>query len=64
LGVLESDNWKFIIHSHIITYGNAADTSITENIRDEIETMWNEPEAIIKIHRTLYPVIFKITGSF
>ncbi len=44
-----------IIHSHIITYGHAADAAITAMIREEIETMWNEPEAELKIRRTRNP---------
>src|SRR5215210_6445459 len=46
-----------IIKSHIITYGNAADEKVTESIRDEIETMWNEPKGI------LFSVNFRITAS-
>jgi hypothetical protein len=49
------------IHSHIITYGNAADELVTEQMRDEIETMWNEPAAIITIHHTDLTVRFHIT---
>ena len=36
-------NHQLLIHSHIITYGNAVGPAITEYIREEIETMWNEP---------------------
>ncbi len=55
---------KLIIHSHIITYGNAADEAITEQMREEIETMWNEPEAIIFIHSKAIVVSFSITAEF
>ncbi|MBS1745913.1 MAG: peptidase M10 [Bacteroidetes bacterium] len=51
------------IHSHIITYGDAADEKYTENIRYEIETMWNEPQAIISIRGIDYRVVFKITAE-
>lgn len=50
------------IHSHIITYGDAADENLTENIRTEIETMWNEPQATIVIKKIPLRVIFHITA--
>jgi hypothetical protein len=49
------------IHSHIITYGNAADDVITQRISDEIETMWNEPNGIIMIDDTSFQIVFRIT---
>jgi hypothetical protein len=51
------------IHSHIITYGNAADTILTERIRDEIETMWNEPNAILTIYDESFQIVFRITAE-
>lgn len=48
------------IVSHIITYGNASTPGLTEQIRDEIETMWNEPRAYISFDRDNYLVEFKI----
>lgn len=38
MGSAEPDNQQLIIFPHIITYGNAADTSVTENMREKIET--------------------------
>jgi len=52
-----------IISSHIITYGNAADAGITERIRAEIETMWNEPKAAVVIKGTPFTVKFYITAE-
>lgn len=63
MGEAELVRNKIIIHSHIITYGNAADEILTEQIRDEIETMWNEPKAIIDIHNKEYSVEFRITSE-
>ena len=51
------------INSHIITYGNAADEKITESIRDEIETMWNEPKGKVFINGIEYQVQFSITSE-
>lgn len=63
MGSVEILNDQFLICSHIITYGNASTPEITEQMRDEIETMWNEPEGIIKFDGSLLRVIFKITAS-
>jgi hypothetical protein len=64
MGTAEIVPQQIIIHSHIITYGNAADPAITENIRDEIETMWNEPKGMIEWKGRELTVAFKITASF
>ena len=64
MGTAEPDNQQLIILSHIITYGNAADPSVTENMREEIETMWNEPKAVLKFDDKELTVVFKITSSF
>jgi hypothetical protein len=55
---------RLIIHSQIVTYGHAADEALTELIREEIETMWNEPEAMIFIDERGILVSFVITASF
>lgn len=54
---------KLVIHSHIITYGNAADELITEMMRDEIETMWNEPIGMITLDNKEVLVEFAITAA-
>lgn len=65
MGEVELDNYHNVItiKSHIITYGNAADEKITEAIREEIETMWNEPKGIAYIKRISFIVIFRITAE-
>lgn len=55
---------RVLVRSHIITYGDAADEELTELIRSEIETMWNEPKGRIKIRGTLYLVTFLITAEW
>jgi hypothetical protein len=52
-----------IINSHIICYGNAANEILTEQIREEIETMWNEPQGQVKIDDELLYVRFIITAQ-
>ena len=50
------------IHSNIIIYGNAASPALAELIRDEIETMWNEPGGIFEIKKNKFSVLFKINA--
>jgi hypothetical protein len=64
MGIIEYTNNQLIIHSHIITYGNAADPEITESIREEIETMWNEPNATVELKEKRMQVVFRISASF
>jgi hypothetical protein len=65
MGEVELENSRQLyIHSHIITYGHAATPELTEQIRDEIETMWNEPQALITIQSIPLMVRFKITAEF
>jgi hypothetical protein len=52
-----------LISSHIVTYGNAADAVLTERMRDEIETMWNEPRATVLLHDQPCLVQFRITAQ-
>ncbi len=65
MGVAELDTGKneLIIQSHIITYGNTADKIITEHIRFEIESMWNEPSALIDFDNLTLHLHFKITAE-
>ncbi|HEY1115340.1 MAG TPA: peptidase M10 [Chitinophagaceae bacterium] len=51
------------INSHIITYGNRADEALTEQLREEIETMWNEPRGTVELEGRTYSVQFHITGE-
>ena len=60
---IEQSNQTITISSHIITYGDAADEAVTESIRSEIETMWNEPEGMIYLKGIPYQVTFRITAE-
>src|SRR5436190_11022329 len=65
MGTAEIDinHHQLIIYSNIITYGNASNPEITESIRDEIETMWNEAEGSLMFDRLKLNVVFK-TNAF
>ena len=52
-----------IIHSHIILYGNAAYDELAAEICEEIESMWNEPKALIGIRDREYMVSFRISAE-
>ena len=58
-----SDKKTLLICSHLITYGHAADEAVTEQIRDEIETMWNEPQGRVVLNNEAYTVQFRITAE-
>jgi hypothetical protein len=60
---LHTQQGILMIRSHIITYGNAADEMITEQIRSEIETMWNEPAAVIEMGSRTVRVQFEVTAQ-
>jgi hypothetical protein len=64
MGIAELAEQQLIISSHIITYGNAAGTAITEQMRDEVETMWNEPAAVLMLDDSTFTAVFNITASF
>lgn len=61
---IDINNKTLTIRSHIITYGNAADAAVTELMRSEIETMWNEPQATVPVNKTPLRVIFSITAEW
>src|SRR6266540_1275883 len=60
---INSNNHTITISSHIITYGNEATEEVTERMRKEIETMWNEPNAFIYLHNNHYRIFFRITSE-
>jgi hypothetical protein len=63
MGEAEIISNKVVIHSHIITYGNAANDVVTERIRTEIENMWNQPAGTITIQGSVVRVVFHITAE-
>lgn len=64
MGSAEIISGQVIIYSHIITYGNAATAELTELIRDEIETMWNEPGAHVLLDGRTCTVGFRISAAY
>ena len=64
MGSAEIISGQLIIYSHIITYGNAATAELTEMIRDEIETMWNEPGAHVVLDGRTCTIGFRISAAY
>jgi hypothetical protein len=64
MGILSIIENTLLLHSHIITYGNASSLEITERIREEIERMWNEPNGRVLVHDREYTLIFRITAEW
>jgi len=64
MGEVELDihHRQIIIYSNIITYGNAAEPIVTESIREEIETMWNEPSFTFPFENSFFQILFKINA--
>lgn len=54
---------KIIVSSHIITYGNATDEKVTALMREEIETMWNEPKGMGYLKGNNFVVSFNISAE-
>ena len=61
---LDIHHKQLIIYSNITIYGNAAKSEITASIGEEIETMWNEPQASLKLNNSWFDVRFKINAWF
>jgi hypothetical protein len=64
MGEIELDlhHHCLIIHSNIIIYGNAATAELAEQIRGEIETLWNEPAGKVHFKENIFTVSFKINA--
>jgi hypothetical protein len=60
MGIIEIDQSAKQLHLHawIITYGNAATDALTQQIAEEIETMWNEADGRISLKGTEYQLLF------
>lgn len=66
MGEAEIDAYHrtILITSHIITYGNAADEAVTRSIREEIENLWNEPQAVLNLKGEPFLILFAITAEY
>lgn len=60
---LDYSRKQLIIYSNLIFYGNAAEEVLAEQLRDEVETLWNEPQAVVLVESTPMTLRFRITAS-
>src|SRR5689334_20641026 len=63
MGLAELDDIEMIIYSHLVIYGNASSPLLAGMMRDEIESMWNEPAATIPIDHKQISVRFRISAE-
>ncbi len=59
---LDTNSKQLFIHSNILLYGGMATQELTNQCREEIESMWNEPKGLVKIAGEVYTVVFVIRG--
>lgn len=60
---INTDNYSITLYSHLIIYGDSATEELSERIRAEIETMWNDPEGNILWKGNPYLLRFVITAE-
>jgi hypothetical protein len=60
---LQPEKGQLIIHSHFNFYGSAATSGLAAQLREETETLWNEPRAQVHWKDHLFTVNFRITAS-
>jgi hypothetical protein len=61
---IETAGHVLTIISHLVCYGAAGDPVLTEQIREEIETMWNEANGRILLNNESFQVRFHITAEW
>jgi hypothetical protein len=64
MGTAEIQQQQLLIESTIISYGNAASQELTLLMREEIETLWNEPGTWIMIDDYFVQVVFRISAEY
>lgn len=60
---LDTERKQLLIRSHFIFYGSAATTELAEQLRTEVETLWNEPEAEVALQDTRFAINFRISAA-
>ncbi len=65
MGILELDPHRLHIYirAHIYLYGEAIDEALARRLEDEINSMWNEPRALVWMNRNPYLVLFQVGVS-
>lgn len=61
---LDYSKKQLLIHSHIVVYGGASDAALAEQVRAEIEDLWNEPQGEVELDALRLSVRFRITAEW
>ena len=61
IATLQPDKNQVLISSKLYLYGSEANQEIGERIIEEINRMYNEPNAIVNVARKLLRVVFDIS---
>lgn len=61
---LHTSSHQLVIHSIFYFYGDAAGERLSLQIASDIESVWNEPRARIRIRANWYEVTFRIEGHY
>lgn len=64
MGEVELQGSTILLHARIITYGGASDPEVTERMRREMETLWNEPAASVFLNKRAWRVHFNISAEW
>ncbi len=64
MGTIELDKAgrQLLIHSNLLLYGSLATEALALQCSEEVETLWNEPQAAIQLGGEPYRVVFIIRG--
>ena len=62
MGIIEVDTSRcqIYIQSHFFLYGNALSETIRADMQEEMNTLWNQPRALVWLHSTPYLVNFQV----
>ncbi len=64
MGTIEMDtgHQQLIIRANILLYGSCATPELAARCADEIETMWSEPMATVRLGGIVFTVVFRSAG--
>lgn len=64
MGIIELAGQFLNLHANIIIYGGSATEELAQQIAEEIETMWNQPNGIVVLKDKEYRLRFHIKGFY
>ncbi len=66
MGIAELDSEQQLIYlrANVILYGDAANAALCRQVAYDIESYWNEPEAVVMVQGASYKLRFEMTGLY